>query len=61
MLREVYACEPVSVHQDRYDELLRKEAMLDNILRLHKKTTGFSFHDVVGYLIDVVNEVKADD
>ena len=40
----------IDVSQKRYDELLRKEAMLDNIVRLHSKTTGYSFHEVVGYL-----------
>lgn len=42
----------VEVNQDRYDELVRKEAMLDNIVRLHGKTTGYSFHEVVGYLFN---------
>ena len=44
--------ETVEVNQTRYDELVRKEAMLDNIVRLHKKTTGYSFHEVVGYLFN---------
>ena len=39
------------VKQERYDELLHKETILDAIIRLHGKTTGYSFHDVVGYLI----------
>ena len=43
----------VEMRQERYDELLRKEAMLDTIVKLHKKTTGYGFHDVVGYLLDV--------
>ena len=42
----------VEIRQERYDELLRKEAMMDNIERLHKKTTGYGFHDIVGYLLD---------
>ena len=42
----------VKVNQSRYDELLRKEAMLENIVRLHGKTTGYVFHDVVGYLLN---------
>ena len=42
----------VMVNQNRYDELLAKEAMLNNIEKLHKKTTSYSFHDVVGYLLD---------
>ncbi len=40
----------VRVEQERYDELLRKEALLDVVVRIHKQTTGFSFHDVVGHL-----------
>lgn len=56
----------VEVNQARYDELLRKEAMLDNIVRLHSKTTGYSFHEVVGYLFNSEVEfhptaVKADE
>jgi hypothetical protein len=56
---------PVVVTQSRYDELLRKEAMFDAIERLHKKTTSYSFHDVVGFLINSDAEfqpkVKADE
>ena len=54
----------VTLSQERYDELLYKEAMLDNIERLHKKTTGYGFHDVVGYLLDAVVQqetVESDD
>lgn len=47
----------VEVNQDRYDELLRKEALLEAIIRVHGRTTTYSFHDVVGYLLkDTVNE-----
>jgi hypothetical protein len=56
--------ETVEVNQTRYDELLHKEAMLDNIERLHKKTSGYSFHDVVGYLLDAAVQketVEADE
>ena len=41
----------VCVEQDRYDELLHKEAMFDSIARIHKQTTGFSFHDIIGHLL----------
>ena len=56
----------VIVKQTRYDELLREEAMLENIVRLHGKTTGYSFHEVVGYLFNSEVEftpktVKADE
>ena len=47
----------IEVNQKRYDELLQKEAMLETILKLHKRTTGYSFHDVVGYLITVAESV----
>ena len=40
----------VEVNQSRYDELLHKEAMLDTIVKIHGRTSGFSFHDVVGHL-----------
>lgn len=41
----------VVVEQDRYDELLHKEATLEAIVKFHERTSGFSFHDVVGYLL----------
>ena len=46
----------VEVDQDRYDELLHKEAMLDTIAKIHGRTSGFSFHDVVGHLISANSE-----
>jgi hypothetical protein len=48
----------MTVSQTRYDELVRKEAMLDNIKLLHGKTTGYAFHDVVGYLFNSEVEFK---
>lgn len=42
----------VEVSQARYDELLRKEAMLDTIKKLHGKTSDYLFRDVVGYLFN---------
>ena len=41
----------VEMSQERYDELLRKEALLEIIEKFHGKTTGYSFHDVIGYLL----------
>lgn len=41
----------VRVEQERYDELLRKEALFDSVVRIHKQTTSFSFHDIIGHLI----------
>ena len=49
--RPIFSGTPtVEVNQERYDELLHKEAILDAVVRIHKQTTGFSFHDVVGHL-----------
>ena len=48
----------VMVEMDRYDELLRKETVLTAIEGIHKRTSGYSFHEVVGFLLK--NEVKAD-
>lgn len=56
----IYENNVVAVNQSRYDELLRKEAMLENIVRLHGKTTGYSFHEVVGYLLKATTEENAD-
>ena len=42
--------ETVEVTQRRYDELLRKESMLDTIKKLHGKTSDYVFRDVVGFL-----------
>ena len=50
----------IPIEHTRYDELLRKEAMLENIVRLHGKTTGYSFHEVVGYLLKAATEEQAD-
>lgn len=44
----------VEIDQNRYDELLRKEAMLEAVERLYAKTTGYSFHEVVGYLFSEI-------
>lgn len=41
----------VEVRQDRYDELLHKEAMLENIQKLHGKLSDYVFRDAVGFLL----------
>ena len=41
----------VTVEQDRYDELLHKEATLENIERLYYKMTDYAFKDAVGHLL----------
>lgn len=40
----------IEMSQERYEELLRKEAMLGIVEKFHAKSSGYSFHDVVGYL-----------
>jgi hypothetical protein len=41
----------VEVRQDRYDELLHKEAMLENIEKLHGRMSDYVFRDAVGFLL----------
>lgn len=41
----------VEVNQDRYDELLHKEAVLESIVKLHGKMSDYVFKDAVGYLL----------
>ena len=41
----------VGVKQERYDELLRKEALLDTIEKLHGRMSEYVFRDAVGYLL----------
>ena len=55
-----YAPVSVTVRQDRYEELLHKEAMLDSIVKLHSKMSDYVFRDAVGYLFGV-EKVKADE
>jgi hypothetical protein len=49
----------VELSQERYDELLRKEALLEIIERFYAKTTDYSFRDVVGYLFAELKDEKA--
>ena len=41
----------VEVNQERYDELLHKEALLDSIKKLHDRMTDYVFRDAVGHLL----------
>jgi hypothetical protein len=52
----------VYVEQKRYDELIRKEALLENIKRLHGGATEFVFRDAVGHLLktDAVKKHERD-
>ena len=51
----------VELERERYDELVRKEMLLENIERLRRSTSGYSFHEVVGYLLKTEAEVKVDE
>lgn len=50
----------VIVKQDRYDELLHKEALLDTIKALHGRMTDYAFRDAVGYMFKTATEEKTD-
>lgn len=41
----------ITIERERYDELLRKEATLDNIKRLHDSMTSYAFQDAIGFLL----------
>ena len=41
----------IEVKQARYDELLRKEALLDTIEKLHGRMTEYVFRDAIGHLL----------
>ena len=43
----------IEVNQARYDELLRKEALLDTVEKLHGRMTEYVFHDAIGHLFKV--------
>lgn len=58
IIRESSLVEAVLVSQHRYDELLRKEAMLDTIEKLHGRMTEYVFRDAVGYLLNADVPVK---
>ena len=49
----------IEVNQERYDELLRKEATLENIQRLYNHLSDYVFRDAVGHLLKT--EAKADE
>ena len=41
----------VTIRQERYDELLHKEALLESIEKLRGRMTNYAFYDAVGYLL----------
>ena len=59
MIIEKCLDEFVNVRQSRYDELLHKEATLENIQRLYNNLSDYVFRDAVGYLLKT--EVKTDE
>lgn len=48
----------VLVNQDRYDELLRKEALLDTVKKLCDRMSDYAVRDAIIHLLKT--EVKAD-
>lgn len=51
----------VEISQERYEELLRAEAFCAVIKKFHARTTGYSFHDVVGFLITECSNEKPEE
>ena len=43
----------IAIEQDRYDELLHKEALLETIDKLHDRMTDYAFRDAVGFILKV--------
>ena len=41
----------VEVNQERYEELLHKEAMLDAVAKLHGRMSDYVFRDAIGFLL----------
>ena len=58
IIRESSLVDVVPVSQNRYDELLRKEALLDTIEKLHGRMTEYVFRDAVGYLLNTDGQIK---
>jgi len=51
----------VVVLQHRYDELLHKEALLENIEKLHGRISEYAFRDVIGHLLKTEKMVTSDE
>lgn len=49
----------VEVNQNRYDELLHKEALLETIEKLHGRMSDYAFRDAVGHLFKAITEEEA--
>ena len=48
----------VIVEQERYDELLHKEELLETIEKLYDRMSEYAFRDVIGHLLKTT---KADE
>ena len=48
----------VEVNQERYDELLHKETLLESVKMLHSRMTDYAFRDAVGHLLKTPVDVK---
>ncbi len=51
----------VELERERYDELVRKEALLDTIRKLHWRMSDYAFRDVVGHLLKTAEMESADE
>lgn len=51
----------VTVEQDRYDELLHKEALLDSVKKLCDRMSDYAVRDAIVHLLKTEAEVKADE
>lgn len=51
----------VCVEQERYDELLHKEATLENIEKLYDRMSEYAFRDAVGFVLKAPVAVKSDE
>ena len=51
----------VIVKQDRYDELLHKEALLDSIKKLCDRLSDYAVRDAIVHLLKTEAEVKTNE
>ena len=51
----------VELDRERYDELVRKEALLDTIRKLHWRMSDYAFRDVVGHLFKTAEMESANE
>ena len=52
----------IEVNQERYDDLLHKEALLDSIKKLYDCTSDYVFRDALGHMLKTEQQkVSADE